>query len=111
MNPTPQDLKTTQALVERVTALGHSWDTAVQLLTIQALIEVSFQLDTLSKGLSVNASPNYADPYYGATVPSSPERGGGDSERQGHAGVLPSAEPDHGKRGRGRPRKAGRVPS
>lgn len=49
-------LQTLRKRVEKVTAHGLSWDIAVQLLTLQALTEVSSHLATLNKALSKDGS-------------------------------------------------------
>jgi hypothetical protein len=50
-------LLTLKRLVERATALGLSWDTAVQLLLIQGLIEVNSHLEALNKALADRGDP------------------------------------------------------
>src|SRR4051812_20034180 len=50
-------LLTLKRLVERATALGLSWDTAVQLLLIQGLIEVNSHLEALNKALASRGDP------------------------------------------------------
>lgn len=73
-------LLTLKRQVEKVTVLGLSWDTAVQLLLIAGLTEVSSQLDTLSKALLANAR----NPVVDAIAPSrAPKRGRGRPKRQG----------------------------
>ena len=46
------DLETLRKQVEKETVQGLSWDTAVQLLLIQGLTEVSSRLDLLNKVLA-----------------------------------------------------------
>lgn len=83
-----EDLKTMEASlltlkrqVEKVTALGLSWDTAVQLLVIAGLTEVSSQLDTLSKALSANAGHPVVD---AAPSTRAAKRGRGRPKGKGH---------------------------
>lgn len=90
-------LLTLQKRVEKETAQGHSWDTVVQLLTLQALTEVSSRLETLSKVLSeileeANGRPSSTSGD-GPSASGSPERAGG----------IESGVQEHKRRGR--PRK------
>lgn len=91
-------LLTLQKQVERETAQGHSWDTVVQLLTLQALTEVSSQVAALNKVLAeiLSDARSHDATKDGPTSPSTPERTGGTES------WVP--EPKR----RGRPRKGSR---
>jgi hypothetical protein len=79
LKPLLASMRTLQKQVERVTAQGPSWDTVVQLLVIAGLIEVSSQLEALSKALSdVGDAP---------ASPSPAKRGRGRPSGKGHAEV------------------------
>lgn len=87
-------LRTLQKQVEKETALGLSWDTVVQLLTIQGLTEVSSRLDQLNKVLAeILSDARRTEAGSSPPAPSSPVGTGGVETRV--------QEP----RGRGRPRK------
>lgn len=123
-------LQTLQRQVEKETAHGLSWDTVVQLRTLQALTEVnlalgqlnrdlvkwselnttaskeaSSRLDQLSKVLAEILSDVRAKD--GITASGASERSGGIEEPR-YSSVHPSPEPSNGKGRRGRPRKTGR---
>lgn len=84
-------------LVEKGTALGLSWDTAVQLQTLAALTEVSSQVARLSKVLAeILAEANQQDNARRNTS-TSPASGGADEAGYG------SASP-------GSPKRVGRPP-
>lgn len=85
-------LRTLQKQVEKETALGLSWDTVVQLLTIQGLTEVSSRLDQLNKVLAEILSDARRTETSTPTPSSAIGAGGPETRVQ---------EP----RGRGRPRK------
>lgn len=83
---TVPSLQTLRRQVEKETALGLSWDTAVQLRVIQELIAVRLALET-----SFGASNDAGYTEDGSTSSSTPERTGGVEGRV--------------RKARGRPRK------
>lgn len=78
--------------VEKATALGLSWPSAVQLLTLAALTEVSSQLEALSKALS--------DGRHDASAPGTSKRAGRTpGKRPAHS--RSHTKRKHGERGTG----------
>lgn len=125
-------LQTLRKQVEKETAPGLSWDTVVQLRTLQALTEVnlalgqlnkdlvkwselnskasheaSSQVEALSRVLAEILSDARRNSQTSSSSPSSSIGGGGDSEEQIYSGVHSSPEPSNGKGRRGRPRSKG----
>lgn len=105
-------LQTLQRQVEKETAHGLSWDTVVQLRTLQALTEVSSQVEALNKVLAdiLSDSRRLEGSYARSTETSAPSTsstiGSGGVEESQYTHVHPSPESSNGKGRRGRPRKA-----